>query len=110
MRGRGLAYRDVEELLSDQEEAVDAPTDPPRPPPPQEEAADMPEDQSRSTPPPVEQADRPIIPNEMVFLQIHGEEAAREAPPVLVDPPRTGDTTRGGRVTSSSKPPSTIGT
>jgi len=87
MRGRGLAYRDVEELLPDQEGAVDAPTDPPRPPPPQEEASDTPEDRSEPAPLPVEQADRPIISDEMAFPQIHEEEAAREAPPVLVDPP-----------------------
>jgi len=36
---------------------------------------------------PVEPADRPITPNDMVILQIHEEEAAREAPLVLVDPP-----------------------
>jgi len=35
----------------------------------------------------VEPADRPIIPSEMEIPQIHEEEAAREAPPVLVDPP-----------------------
>jgi len=45
----------------------------------------------------------------MEISQIHEEEAAREAPPVLVDP-RTGDTTRGGRVTSSSKFPGTVRT
>jgi len=32
MRGRGMAYRDVEELLPDQEGAADAAADPPRPP------------------------------------------------------------------------------
>jgi len=42
MRGRGLAYRDVEELLPDQEGAVDTPTDLPRQP--QEEAANTPAD------------------------------------------------------------------
>jgi len=35
----------------------------------------------------VEQADKPVIPDEMVFPQIHEEEAAREAPPIPVDPP-----------------------
>jgi len=54
---------------------------------PQEEAAYTPEDQSEPAPPPVEPADRPITPDEMVIPQIHEEEAAREAPPVLVDPP-----------------------
>jgi len=87
MRGRGLAYRDIEDVLPDQERPVDAPTAPPQPPPPQEEAADTLEDQSEPAPPPVEQADRPIVPDEMAFPQIHEEEAAREAPPILVDPP-----------------------
>jgi len=87
MRGRGLAYRDVEEVLPEQEGAVNTPADPPRPPPPQEEAANTPEDQSEPAPPPVEQADRPIIPDEMVIPQIHEEEAAREAPPVLATLP-----------------------
>jgi len=74
-------------LLPDQEGAVNTPADPPRPPPPQEEeAADTPEDQSEPAPAPVELADRPITPDEMVTPQIHEEEAAREAPPVLVDP------------------------
>jgi len=86
-----MGYRDVEELLPDQEGAVDTPADPPadppQPPPPQEEEADTPEDLSEPTPPPVEPADRPITPSEMGIPQIHEEEAAREAPPVLVDPP-----------------------
>jgi len=81
-----MAYRDVEELLPDQEGAVDTPADPPRPSPPQDEAADTPEDQSEPPPPPVEPADRPITPDEMVIPQIHEEEAAREATPVLVVP------------------------
>jgi len=110
MRGRGMAYRDVGELLPDQEGAVDTPADPPRPPPPQEEEADTPEDQSEPAPPLVEPADRTTTLDEMVIPEIHEEEAAREAPPVLVDPPCTGDTTRGGKVTSSSKFPSTVGT
>ena len=46
MRGRGMAYRDVEELLPDQEGAADTAADPPGPPPPQEEEADTPEDLS----------------------------------------------------------------
>jgi len=50
MRGRGLAYREIEEVLPDQEGAADAPSDPPRPPPPQEEAADTPEDHSEPAP------------------------------------------------------------
>jgi len=104
MRGRGLAYRDIEEVLPDQEGAVDTPTDPPRPPPPQEEAADTPDDQSELALPPVEPADRPIVLDDIVFPQNCEEEAAREAPPS-----RTGDTTRGGRVTSNSKFPSTVG-
>jgi len=82
-----MAYREIEEVLPDQEGAADAPTDPPRPPPPQEEAADTPEDRSEPAPPTVEPADMPVVPNEMVFPQTHEEEAAREAPPVLVDPP-----------------------
>jgi len=87
MRERGMAYRDVKELLPDQEGVVDTPADSPQPPPPQEEAADTPEDLSEPASPSVEPADRPITPNEMVFLQIHEEEAARETPPVLVEPP-----------------------
>jgi len=55
-RGRGMAYRDVEELLPDQEGAVDTPADLPPPSPPQEEAADTPEDQSE---PPHHQWSRP---------------------------------------------------
>jgi len=112
MKGRGMAYREIEEVLPDQERAADAPADPPRPPPPQEEAADTPGDRSEPAPPPVEPADRPIVPDEMVIPQIHEEETAREEPPVLVDPPspRTGDTTRGGRIARSSKLPSTVGT
>jgi len=35
----------------------------------------------------VEPADRPITPDEMVTSQIPEEEAAREAPPILVNPP-----------------------
>jgi len=34
MKGQGMAYRDVEELLPNQEGAVDTPADPPRLPPP----------------------------------------------------------------------------
>jgi len=52
-----------------------------------EEAADTPEDQSEPAPPPLESADRPTTLDEMVIPQIHEEEAAREVPPVLVDPP-----------------------
>jgi len=87
MRGRGMGYRDVEELLPDQERGVDTLADPPQPPPPQEEAADTLEDQAEPAPPPVKPADRPFTPDEMVITQIHEEEAAREAPPVMVDPP-----------------------
>jgi len=82
-----MAYRDVEELLPDQEGAVNTPADPPPPPPPQEEAADTLEDQSEPALPPVESDDRPITPDEMVIPQIYKGEAARKAPPVLVDPP-----------------------
>jgi len=71
-------------VLPDQEGAADAPTDPL---PPQEKVADTPEDRSEPAPPPVEPADMPVVPDEMVFPQIHEEEAAREAPPALVDPP-----------------------
>jgi len=35
-----MAYREIEEVLPDQEEEADAPTDPPRPPPLQKEVAD----------------------------------------------------------------------
>jgi len=88
MRGRGMAYREIEEILQDQEGAADAPPDPLQPPPPQEEEANTPEDQSEPAPPPVEPADRPIAPDEMAFPRIHEEEAAgRRGPPVLVDPP-----------------------
>jgi len=107
-----MAYRKIEEVLPDKEGAADAPTDLPRLPPPQEDAADTPEDRSEPAPPPVEPADTPVAPDEMVIPQIYEEEAAREEPPILVDPspPRTGNTTCGGRVTSTSKPPSTVGT
>jgi len=87
MRGGGMAYTDVEEILPDHEGAADTAADPPGPPPPQEEEADTPEDLSELAPPPVEQADRHNTPSEMVIPQIHEEEAAREVPPVLVDPP-----------------------
>jgi len=45
--------------------------------------------QSWTTPyhPPVEPTDTPVAPDEMVISQIHEEEAAREEPPILVDPP-----------------------
>jgi len=86
MRGRGMAYRELEEVLPDQEEAADAPTDPPRPPPPQEEAADTPEDRFGPAPPPVEPADTPVVPGEMETPQIHEEEVAREKLLVPVDP------------------------
>jgi len=113
MRGQGMAYREIEEVLPDQEGAADAPTDPPRslwPPPPQEEVDDTPEDWSEPAPPSVEPADTPVTPDEIVIPQIREEEAVREEPPVLVDPlPHSGDTTRGGRVTSSSKSPNTVG-
>jgi len=81
-----MAYRDIEEVLPDQEGAANAPTDPPRLPPPQEEAADTPEDWSEPGLPPVEPADRPVIPDEMVIPQIHKEEAATREPLVPVDP------------------------
>jgi len=61
MRGRGMAYREIEEVLPDQERTADALTDPLRPPPPQEEAADTPEDRSEPAPPPVEPADMPVV-------------------------------------------------
>jgi len=86
MRGRGMAYREIEEVLPDQEGVADATADPPRPPPPQEEAADTTEDRSEPAPP-VEPANTPVTPDEMEFPQIHEEEAAREEPPVMVDPP-----------------------
>jgi len=82
-----MAYRDVEELLPDQEGAADTAADPPGPPPPQEEEADTPKDLSEPAPLPVEPADRRNTPSEMVIPQIYEVEAAREAPPVLVDPP-----------------------
>jgi len=53
----------------------------------QEEEADTPEDLSEPAPPPVEPADRRDTLSKMVIPQIHEEEAAREAPPVLMDPP-----------------------
>jgi len=87
MRGRGMAYRELEKVLPDQEGAADMPTDPPRQPPPQEEAADTPEDRSEPAPPPVEPADTPVDPDEMDIPQIHEQEAARKEPPVLVNPP-----------------------
>jgi len=86
MRGRGMAYREIEEVLPDQEGAANAPTDLPRPPPPQEELADTPEDRSEPGPPPAEPADTPVIPDEMVIPQIHEEEAAMREPLVPVDP------------------------
>jgi len=82
-----MAYREIEEVLPDQEEAADDRADPPRLPPPQEEAADTPEDWSEPAPPSVEPADTPVAPDEMVIPQIHEEEAAREELPVLVYPP-----------------------
>jgi len=39
MWGRGMAYREIEEILPGQERAADAPPDPPRLPPPQEGVA-----------------------------------------------------------------------
>jgi len=110
MRGRGMAYREIEEVLPDQEGATDAPTDLLRPPPPQEEAANTPEDWCELAPPPVEPADMTVVPDEMVFPQIHEKEAAREElTHTGRPPPRTGDTTRGGRAVRSSNPPSTVG-
>jgi len=53
IRGRGMAYREIEELLQDHDGAADALPDTPRPPPPQEEEADTPEDLSEPAPPPV---------------------------------------------------------
>jgi len=97
MRGRGKAYREIEEVLPDQEGAADVPTNPPWPPPLQEEAADIPEDRSEPAPPPVEPADTPVAPDEIEFRQIHEEEAATREPPIPVDS-HTGDTTRSGRV------------
>jgi len=87
MRRRGMAYRELEEVLPDQERAADVPTDLPQQPPPQEEVADTPEDRSEPAPPPVEPADTPVTPDEMEIPQIHEEEAARREPPALVDPP-----------------------
>jgi len=111
MRGQGLAYRNIEEVLPDQEGEADAPPDSPWPPPPQEEEADTPEDWFEPAPPPVEPADTPVAPDEMEIPQFHEEEAAERKPPILVDPPspHTGDTTRGGKVASSSEFPSTVG-
>jgi len=87
MRGRGMAHREIEEILPGQEGAADAPSDTPRPPPLQEEAADTPEDCSEPAPPPVELADTPIAPDEMEIFQIHEKEAAEREPPVLATPP-----------------------
>jgi len=82
-----MAYREIEEVLPDQEGTSDAPTDPPRPPPPQEEAADTQEDRSEPAPPPVEPADTPVALDEMEIPQFHEEEAAERKPPILVDTP-----------------------
>jgi len=87
MRGRGMTYEEIEEVLPDQEGAADSPTDPPRPPPPQEEVANTPEDRSEPAPPPMEPADMAVALDEMVIPSIHEEEAAREEPPVRVDLP-----------------------
>jgi len=57
----------------------------------------------------VEPADTPVVPDEIETPQIYEEGVARGEPLVPVDPPRTGNTTRSGRVTSgSTSPPSTI--
>jgi len=64
MRGQGRVDRELEELLQDQEEAADAPTNRPRLPSPPEEAVDKPEDRPGLAPPPVEPAHTPVIPDE----------------------------------------------
>jgi len=91
-----MAYREIKEVLPDQERAADVPTDLPRLPPPQEEAADTPEDRSEPAPLPVEQADTLVAPNKMETPQIHEEEELQgshsywwtpilETPPVVVE-------------------------
>jgi len=82
-----MAYREIEEVLPDQEGVADVLTDLPRLPPPQEEVADTPENRSEPAPSPVEPADMPLVLDEMGISQIHGKEAATEEPPVLVDLP-----------------------
>jgi len=60
MRGRGMACRELEEVLPDQEGAADVPTEQPQQPLTQEEAANTQEDRSEPTPPSVEPADTPV--------------------------------------------------
>jgi len=65
-----MAYRELEEVLPDQEGAANMLTDPPRQPPPQEEPADT-----------------PVASDEIRIPQIYEGGAAQKQPPVLVDPP-----------------------
>jgi len=100
MRVRGMVYRELEEVLPDQEETADVPPDPP---PLQEKVVDTPEDRSGPVPPPVEPADTPVVPDEMKSPQFYEEEVARGNHPYQWTH-RTGDTTRSGGVASGSSP------